>query len=480
MDDLRRRFARLDGVQVPDLWDRIEQRAADFGALPSVSPVRATSVRSRRSPGRPLIVLLAAAAVLVALVAGALAMGSGPVKRPLVVAPEASASHVAVGPSPSDPSNAPASPSPATPPRLVAYTVSEPINDCQRPLLSLCHVDRAWVVNTDGTDARPLQPESVRGVLGWTRDGSRVMYSDNGDLAMLDTIGSAPVIVPNRPWCPSGVKRGDCEVPLIESGTGSSPVLVQDRTLCPTDVKDHNCQADIEEGLAVSPDGSRIAYALSEGRELDLSSIVIYDLSSGRTTRLGSTRAHGDFQCRTSASEGVNGRPTWSPDGTKLAFERQVIGPLRNGACQATVFVVGTDGNDLVQLVPKRMIAIWPSWSPDSTMIAFQSASPGAAGGKGPETDDIYTVRSDGSALRQLTDDGRSIMPRWTSDGRIVYRHLRSLSDPSEKAQLWVMDADGGHKTRIADGDIAELTELGCTICPYGPAAGEAYWQPQQ
>jgi hypothetical protein len=70
-------------------------------------------------------------------------------------------------------------------------------------------------------------------------------------------------------------------------------------------------------------------------------------------------------------------------------------------------------------------------------------------------------------------------MARWTSDGRIVYRHLRSLSNSGETAETWVMDADGGNKNQIADDDLAALTALGCTICPYAPATGEAYWLPQ-
>ena len=82
-------------------------------------------------------------------------------------------------------------------------------------------------------------------------------------------------------------------------------MLVPDRTLCPAQVRDDNCQADIEDGIAVSPDGTRIAYVLSEGRELDHSTLVTYDLSSGRVTRLQSTRSHGNFQCRTAASEAI-------------------------------------------------------------------------------------------------------------------------------------------------------------------------------
>ena len=482
MDDLRRRFATLDDVSTPDLWETIGARAADLGHVATVTSVSRPVLRSRRSSGRPLIVLLAAAAVLVALLAGALVMGSGPVKRPAIVPPDTSTS---IGPTAAPTATSSTEPTPSATPqgpaRLVAYTVREPIKDCQRPLQSLCSVDRAWVVNVDGTGAHRLPQESIRGVLGWTRDGSRIMYSDNGNLAMTDATGSTSLIVPNRPWCPSGVKAMDCEVTFVDGGAASSPVLVPDRTLCPTRVRDDNCQASIEEGIAVSPDGSRIGYVLSEGRDLDITTVVTYDLSSGHVTRLQSTRSGGSFQCRTSASGGVDGRPTWSPDGTKLAFERQVIGPLRNGSCQATIYVVDADGADLVQLVPERMVALSPSWSPDGTRIAFHTATPqpGYPSDEGAVKADIYTIRPDGHDLQQLTDDGTSVMAHWTADGRIVYRHLRSLAGPSETAETWVMDADGGNKTRVAADDVQALTGLGCTVCPYAPASGEAYWQPR-
>ena len=63
MDDLRRRFATLDDVSTPDLWETIGARAADLGRVTTVTAVSRPVLRSRRSSGRPLIVLLAAAAV---------------------------------------------------------------------------------------------------------------------------------------------------------------------------------------------------------------------------------------------------------------------------------------------------------------------------------------------------------------------------------------------------------------------------------
>ena len=77
MDDLRRRFASLDRVPRARLWDTIELRAAALDPVARVTAVVTPApLRSRRSSRRPLVLLVATAALLVALVAGALAVGS--------------------------------------------------------------------------------------------------------------------------------------------------------------------------------------------------------------------------------------------------------------------------------------------------------------------------------------------------------------------------------------------------------------------
>jgi hypothetical protein len=75
MDDLRRRFATLDSVRMPDLWDEIELRAASLGAAQRLTRVL-VSDRSRPSSGRLALLLLLAAAVLVGLMAAATIVGS--------------------------------------------------------------------------------------------------------------------------------------------------------------------------------------------------------------------------------------------------------------------------------------------------------------------------------------------------------------------------------------------------------------------
>ena len=86
MDDLRRRFASLDRLPAPDLWDTIELRAAAHDPVARVTAVvTPVPMRSRRSTRRSLVLLAATVALLVALVAGALAIGSRRPPLPAIV-----------------------------------------------------------------------------------------------------------------------------------------------------------------------------------------------------------------------------------------------------------------------------------------------------------------------------------------------------------------------------------------------------------
>lgn len=74
-----------------------------------------------------------------------------------------------------------------------------------------------------------------------------------------------------------------------------------------------------------------------------------------------------------------------------------------------------------------------PSWSPDGTMVAFDSRPNGDP--------DIFVVRADGGAARRLTTyTGEDVTPSWSRDGKWIY----FSSDRSGEFEIWKVPASGG------------------------------------
>jgi Tol biopolymer transport system component len=82
----------------------------------------------------------------------------------------------------------------------------------------------------------------------------------------------------------------------------------------------------------------------------------------------------------------------------------------------------------------------WPSASRDGQWLAFSTQR---------RQEDIYISRSDGSDVRQLTNDvARDRRPRWSPDGsRIVF-----FSDRNGVYSTWLINPDGANLVRVSDG----------------------------
>ena len=85
---------------------------------------------------------------------------------------------------------------------------------------------------------------------------------------------------------------------------------------------------------------------------------------------------------------GVNGR---------IAFHRGDLG-------HSQIFSANPDSSHEVQLTDGSDDGANPAWSPDGTRIAFMSARSDPDPDNGPEIRDIYTMRSDGSDVRKITN----------------------------------------------------------------------------
>jgi Tol biopolymer transport system component len=197
------------------------------------------------------------------------------------------------------------------------------------------------------------------------------------------------------------------------------------------------------EGDAWSPDGSSLAYVRTcFARPAEFVGQGIWTIDADGSKPRQVTR-------NLPAAHLEDHRPGWSPDGKSLTFERIDTSTTPE---RAALFTIGIDGNDLFQVTPWSLDGNDPDWSPDGSRIAFNaSAEPSP-------TQNIWTIRPDGTGLTQLTtydERGQATFhPTWSPDGsQILFSHSPSTDGWGD---FFVMNGDGTDQHVIAKTPIHE------------------------
>lgn len=129
-------------------------------------------------------------------------------------------------------------------------------------------------------------------------------------------------------------------------------------------------------------------------------------------------------------SEENDGWPVWSPDGTRIAFQRavRVEGEPERNDTHLDIFVMNADGSAVERLTDHPADDYRPSWSHDGTRIAFtswrqESRDSVLVKRRLPRAKNhVYIMNADGSDQRRMFDEspGQSVGVSWASDGEAM------------------------------------------------------------
>jgi serine/threonine-protein kinase len=157
---------------------------------------------------------------------------------------------------------------------------------------------------------------------------------------------------------------------------------------------------------SLSPDGQQVAVEIDEGNQQD---VWVYDFTREALTRL--------------TFEGNNQNPVWTPDGKKVTFGSNRMGP-RN------LFWKSADGSGATERLTTSEQAQWrTSWSPDGQFLVFDATS-------SDTRDDIWVMSLDGEREPQLflQTEFNERYPTFSPDGR----WLAYQSDESGRNEVYV------------------------------------------
>lgn len=197
-----------------------------------------------------------------------------------------------------------------------------------------------------------------------------------------------------------------------------------------------------ETGPSWSPDGTRIAYTRSDQGE------GTYDYD------IWVMNADGSAQTALTDNTDDEYMGNWAPDGTRLVYSRYTEG--RSITSQSDVFVMNADGSGQTNITNADTDETNPSWSPDGDRIVFAAVRPSP--GEDWYRWEIATIDPDGTNEAQITTandiDGNSYedhYPSWDPTGEMIVWMSQYDESCCGDWDVWAMNEDGSGKTNLTD-----------------------------
>ena len=266
----------------------------------------------------------------------------------------------------------------------------------------------------------------------------------NGEIYLMNSDGKRVRRLTNHPqydsapaWSPDGKKITYMSFRGEPKSRGELYVMNPDGTN-PINLTQ---SPEIAEGVSSwSPDGKQIVYksfGIFNANGFFQSDIWVMD-ADGENQRNLTNHIAGDWQ------------PDWSPDGRQIAFtsDRNSDWEFDIWGGNSEVYVMSTDGTNLINLTKHPAKDGSPDWSPDGTRIAFNSNRDGNR--------EVYVMNADGTNPINLTNHpARDVGPDWSPDGtRIAFSTNRDGNwekKPNDNWEVYVMNADGTNPINLTN-----------------------------
>lgn len=181
----------------------------------------------------------------------------------------------------------------------------------------------------------------------------------------------------------------------------------------------------------------------------DGSKLVMFG-GSASNTQIYVTNATGGNPVAITSGPASAYDPSWSPDGTRVAFVSCPTVPC--GSADFEVFTTSAvAGGTPTRVTFDSLRDNDPYFSPDGTRIAWLTETSPTTGAAGAWN--IRVAKTDGTSPAYVTNDNNvNSRPQWSKDGTQIYFHRLVYSDALPHFDVYVMHSDGTSMQNLTAG----------------------------